>query len=408
VLAWWAAFASALFAQDADVPAPSAPEGASDPLTVYLVTAEPGEAVWERFGHNGIWIHDARTGQDIFWEWGLFSFSQTGFIPRLVRGTMLYSMGGRELSRALEVYRRQGRNVWAQELALTPEQAAALDRFVRNNARPENRQYVYNYYLDNCSTRVRDALDSVLGGRLRQTFEGQPTGRTWRWHTRRLLSPAPAADLGIQIALGTPVDQEIDAWQEMFLPLRLRAHLASATVDGAGGPLVVRERLLVKGTMEAPSQEPANRFPFAVVTGVALGLLTGFLGRWAVRSSLGRRALGVWIVVWGGVLGLVGLMIAASWVGTDHDFWRWNENLLYANPLLLAAPFLAIPLIRGLDPSPRLRELLRWVRWVALGAVVLKLVPGIFVQENWEIVAALVPTHMMLARTFPLSDDPSV
>ena len=151
MLAWWAAFASALFAQDADVPAPSAPEGASDPLSVYLVTAEPGEAVWERFGHNGIWIHDARTGQDIFWEWGLFSFSQTGFIPRLVRGTMLYSMGGRELSRALEVYRRQGRNVWAQELALTPEQAAALDRFVRNNARPENRQYVYNYYLDNLS-----------------------------------------------------------------------------------------------------------------------------------------------------------------------------------------------------------------------------------------------------------------
>mgnify|MGYP001814162067 CR=1 FL=1 len=131
-------------------------------------------------------------------------------------------------------------------------------------------------------------------------------------------------------------------------------------------------------------------------------------GTWAAIALFDLYQHGVWIVVWGGVLGLVGLMLAASWVGTDHDFWRWNENLLYANPLLLAAPFLAIPLIRGLDPSPRLRELLRWVRWVALGAVVLKLVPGIFVQENWEIVAALVPTHMMLARTFPLSDDPSV
>jgi hypothetical protein len=112
-------------------------------------------------------------------------------------------------------------------------------------------------------------------------------------------------------------------------------------------------------------------------------------------------------VVWGGVLGLVGLILTASWIFTDHVFWRWNENVLHANPVLLAAPFLAIPLLRGREPSPRLRALFRWVRWVALGAAALKLFPGIFIQENWGIVAALVPTHMMLARTFPLAEDPS-
>lgn len=388
---------------------PGAGESA-DPLTVYLVTAAPGDAVWERFGHNGLWIHDARTGEDTFWEWGLFSFSQVGFIPRLARGTMLYAMGGTPLSRALSIYRAQERDVWAQELALSPAQEVALDRFVRNNALPENRQYIYDYYRDNCSTRVRDALDLVLGGHLLETFRGQPTGRTWRWHTRRLLRPAPAADLGIQIVLGEPGDEEIDAWEQMFLPLQLRGHLASVTVsaeDGSERPLVVGERLLVEGSRGLPPQEPASRFPVAVVVGVVLGLWTGVLGRWASASTLGKRALGLWVVVWGGVLGLVGLLLAVAWLFTDHVFWRWNENLLQANPVLLAAPFLALPLLAGRDPSPRLRSLFRWVRWVALGAAALKLVPGILIQENWGVIAALVPTHMMLARAFPLAEDSS-
>ena len=390
---------------------PAAQATESDPLTVYLVTAAPGEAVWERFGHNGLWIHDERSGEDSFWEWGLFSFSQVGFIPRLARGTMLYSMGGKDLYRALSIYQAQSRDVWAQELALSPAQESALYQFVRNNALPENRDYIYDYYRDNCATRVRDALDIVLGGRLLETFQGQATGRTWRWHTRRLLTEAPAADLGIQTVLGSPGDEEIDAWEEMFLPLRLRAHLSSVSVPAPGGgerPLVVGERRLVQGTLPPPAQEPTNRFPVTVVTGVALGLLTGFLGRWAVKSSIGRRALGLWIVTWGGVLGLVGTMIAASWVFTDHVFWRWNENVLHANPILLAAPILAIPLIRGQEPSAGLRTLFRWVRWVALAAAVVKFVPGIFVQENWEIIALLVPTHLMLARILPLSKDPSV
>ena len=121
-----------------------------DPLTVYLVTAEPGDAIWERFGHNGLWIQDAASGRDLFWEWGLFSFRQEGFMARLARGTMLYQMGGRELSDMLADYQSQGRRVWAQELALSPAQERALERLVWENVRPENREYTYDYYTDNC------------------------------------------------------------------------------------------------------------------------------------------------------------------------------------------------------------------------------------------------------------------
>lgn len=371
-----------------------------DPLTVYLVTAAPGDAIWERFGHNGLWIQDRATGQDIFWEWGLFSFRQEGFIPRLAKGTMLYSMGGRYLDDMLALYRAQDRPVWAQELALTPEQEQALNRLVRINALPENAQYVYDYYTDNCSTRARDALDTVLDGQLRAAFEAVPTGTTWRWHTRRLLRPDPLAEAGLQVVLGNPGDAEISAWEEMFLPMRMRAHLSGATLRGPGGeerPLVVREIQLLDSSRPPAPTAPASRLPGAVLLGlVAAGTLAG-LGAWGARGSrVGATVFGAALAAWSLLAGLLGTVLLLAWAFTDHDFWRWNENLLQLNPLSLAALVLAIPVLLGRAPGRRLRGLLVWVAALALAAVALKVVPGVD-QGNWEVVVVALPVHLALA-----------
>lgn len=380
------------------VQAPGPPTVEGDPLTVYLVTAGPGDAIWERFGHNGIWIHDARTGEDIFWEWGLFSFSQTGFIPRLARGTMLYSMAGRPLDQVVATYRRADRALWAQELALTPDQEVALDRLVRVNARPENRDYVYHYYLDNCSTRARDALDRVLGGTLEARFSGIDTGVTWRWHTRRLLRDDPLADTGIQIVLGRPGDRTVTAWEEMFLPARLRSYLNEAEVTTPQGPrpLVVREFRILESARGPEPQAPASR----VVPGLALGLLLAGGMALLVRAASAEagwalRAFAVAGTVWSGVAGLVGTVLLLAWFFTDHDFWRWNENLLVLNPLLLVLPFLLLPALLGRRPGPGLPAL---AGLVAAGGVLdaaWKLLPGLQ-QGNGEVLALALPIHLVL------------
>lgn len=378
---------------------PSAPE--EDPLTVYLVTAEPGDAVWERFGHNGLWIADARTGQDIFWEWGLFSFSQEGFIPRLARGTMLYAMGGRYLEDMLAVYARQDRTVWAQELALTADQERALDAFVRTNALPENRDYIYDYYTDNCSTRVRDALDRVLGGQLRRAFQGVETPHTWRWHTQRLLRPMPWAEAGVQIVLGNPGDRTISAWEEMFLPMRLRASLAEVRVEGPDGmprPLVVREEQLRTSSRPPVSEAPPVRWPWGALIGVFGAGLVLAAGRWAAGSRGGRALLGLVTVGWTALAGLLGTVLVVAWLFTDHDHWRWNENVLLLNPLLLGAAVLALPSLAGSLPGPRVERLVRGSAWIALAGLVLKLLPG-FDQVNLDVVFAVLPVHLALAWT---------
>ena len=128
-------------------------------LTVYLMTMGSGDKVWERFGHNAIRIVDASSGTDSVYNWGTFDFDQPNFLSRFLTGNTLYWMEGATIAETMAKYQYLNRSVWVQELDLTPAERAAVRDFIAWNARPENLYYRYDYYLDNCSTRVRDMID---------------------------------------------------------------------------------------------------------------------------------------------------------------------------------------------------------------------------------------------------------
>jgi hypothetical protein len=130
-----------------------------DHLRVYVVTMDAGDLIWERWGHNAVCVVDERKQSQTAYHWGLFDFSQQGFFTNFIRGRMRYWMEGRSLSGMVAGYENDNRSVRLQELNLTPAQKRKLDEFLKWNARPENKYYYYDYYLDNCSTRVRDAVD---------------------------------------------------------------------------------------------------------------------------------------------------------------------------------------------------------------------------------------------------------
>ena len=104
--------ASALGAQPRPQPA-AAPEAGSE-LTISLLTMEHGAQVWELFGHNAILIHDATTGTNMAYNWGVFSFRQPHFILRFLKGEMLYSMDGYSLEQTIAQYRYLNRTLSAQ------------------------------------------------------------------------------------------------------------------------------------------------------------------------------------------------------------------------------------------------------------------------------------------------------
>ena len=170
-------------------------------LRISIFTMGPGADVWERFGHNAVVVEDRTTGQRDAYNYGMFSFRQENFILRFIQGRMNYWMADEDANNMLAKYMAAGRWVREQELNLTPAQRVEVRDFLEWNDRPENRFYRYDYFLDNCSTRVRDVIDKVLGGSFHTQNTGAASG-TFRFHTQRLVDNDLPLYTGLLLALG--------------------------------------------------------------------------------------------------------------------------------------------------------------------------------------------------------------
>jgi len=329
----------------------------------YLVTVGPGDALWERFGHSLLWIHDPGDGTDEAYNYGLFSFEQEHFLLRFVMGHMDYWMAGFDVQRQIAAYRAQNRSVGLQELALAPDQVRQLQAFLKWNARSENRTYRYHYYRDNCSTRVRDAIDRVLGGQLGRWARARSTDASYRDHTLRLTYDLFWASVGMDFGLGPSADVPLTASQAMFIPMEMANELRSFSMRNEGGnrlPLVRSERVLFTASRPAVPDRTPRRLGTFLPAGGLIGALFWWVGR--RRSVPSLLALGIpWLVL----AGSLGTLLAFLWAFTGHVDAAWNANLLQASPLHLALAFVLVPFAKG-------RAWARTTgRWVAAGAAIL-------------------------------------
>jgi hypothetical protein len=361
--------ASALSAQVASRGIP-APVAGPDPLhqsgqnvTVSLLTMGNGSEVWEMFGHTAILLHDNVSNRDTVFNWGVFDSHQPHFIPHFLKGLMLYQMGGQTLPDLLYQYQYFNRSVVSQELDLSPAQKDSLLHLIRINAQPENVQYRYDYFVDNCSTRPRDLLDLVLGGQLR-AHSSQLTDASYRSEALRLMQGDKPLVTGVDIGLGEPSDRKITMWQEMFLPRRLHDVVGTLQIRdsaGAARPLVRGERVLFKATRPPEAESPPNLAPWLTTIGLILAVVFAWLGLRAANGSRAARlgaaiAMSIWCVV----AGLLGVLLTLLWTVTDHVFAHHNENLLLFNPLwLVLAVLIAITMWSG--------RAARWTRLFAFG-----------------------------------------
>jgi hypothetical protein len=377
-----------LFALRASLLAQSEP---GSELTVTLLTYETGGLVFERFGHNAIWIHDSSTGADRHYDYGRFDFRQKNFFLRFAQGKMWYSMGEDSLpDKYIAFYASEGRRIRAQELDLTPSERRSLKEFLETNIRPENAGYAYDYYLDNCSTRIRDAIDFVIGGAIHRYAE-RPSGFTWRDETRRLDEHNVFLYTGLMLALGQPVDREMSRWEQMFLPGRLSEHLDSVQVAGPDGtmrPLVRTNRILAEGGRWPVPARPTNWFWRYLLVGALVGAALAVLGGIA-RGGLFLLLATLWALL-AGVAG-----IAVTWLSllSSHRAAHQNENLLLFNLVVLALAVMLPGAVRkgGAAMKTARRTALVVAALAALG-LLLKLLPG-FDQSNGELIALALPIH---------------
>lgn len=364
-----------------------------DQLQVTVITYGPGDTYWERFGHIAIELRDTRDGQAISFNYGVFDFDEKGFLLNFARGRMHYLMDAEPTDDDTAWYVQAGRSITRQRLAFTPEQAAALRDFLLWNLRPENARYDYDYYVDNCSTRVRDALDKALGGLLKATLTKRPGIMTFRQQTNRLMSAQPWLMLLLDFGLGPYADQPLTGWQESFIPMVLQRELRSVKVpDGRGGeqPLVVDEREVSPNRVQVPPpQAPDLRGPLGVA-GATIALLLILARR---RAPVMFAVLGT---LWLSLAGLAGLLMLGLWTLTSHHSAWANANLLLFNPFALA-------LIPAVWRAVRLRPARKWEDLLLIGqllaglaALALHLLPGV-VQQNQPWLLLGLPVWLALA-----------
>jgi hypothetical protein len=397
--------APALGAQQGAAPPGPMIDADGPPISVYLLTMGQGDPYWARFGHNALWIRDREQQRDIAYNWGLFDFEEPGFLRRFLSGNTRYWMAGFDTWDMLQVYRHENRTIDVQELALSPEAARELRDFVEWNALPENREYRYDYYRDNCSTRIRDALDRILSGQIKLSTDSIITDHSYRWHTRRLLADHGTPYTGVQLVLGQPADRPISIWEEMFIPMEMRDHLRSVQVsDGAGGvqPLISGEwQLFAASRPPERDAPPDHRVPLTLL-GILAGALVAGLAWYGTRAGgprAARTAAASLAGFWSAAAGLSGLVAAAMWAFTHHEFMYANANVLQLNPLSLVLLAL-LPFTTRSPSESRLVHHATLVALTVLGLSAAGLLAGLLpfmYQRNGEVIALALPLHLGVA-----------
>lgn len=352
-----------------------------------VMTMQPGEIFWERFGHDAIVVDDPTAQGPISYNYGYFDMGEPGFVPRFIRGQMQYMLVAMPLEQDLETYRLEGRGVRVQWLDLTPAQATSLQAFLQENARPENMRYRYDYFTSNCSTRVRDALDRALGGTLQPAWEGSSLGNTYRDEATRLARPSLWMWLVFELGLGPSADTPLTRWQNAFVPMQLADNLDQVrTADGK--PLVTSTQELLPHrlrNLQTPASPPVWGW---WLVGLSFGLLAL---RARKSATVAKCALPFWCVC-----GLLGVLMLYAWLGTAHwAAWR-NLNLLLLSPLCL----LLLPggwrIARGRAPG----RVFTVLAWVIAGCAVLALLNRWFEvmpQQQGMWIGLLLPIHAALA-----------
>jgi hypothetical protein len=377
-------------------PAPAAAQDGSE-LRVSVLTMGPGDHPFFKFGHNALLVEGP--GLATVYNWGTFQFDSPALIPKFLRGRLKYWLSRSSLADTIEDYVSANRTIVAQELDLSPAQRLALKGFLDENARPQNREYLYDYFWDNCSTRVRDAIDRVVGGRVRAAGGG-PGEQTFRAHALRMTADFVPVYLGLHLGLGSFTDQPIDRFREAFLPERLQGLLRDVRVPADGGgekPLVKSERVLFEAQRAPVAPRPPGWTPWFALVGVAAGAALVLLGQAAGRRQGARVALGLATSALGLVLGLLGLVLVGLWAFTNHRAAHANENILVCAPFAIALAGFGLGVARGRAASIRRAFLLAAT---AAGLAALGLVLGAlpaFAQDNRAFLALLLPIWAGLA-----------
>ncbi|MDR3166308.1 MAG: DUF4105 domain-containing protein [Treponema sp.] len=387
--------------------APETLDTGDDRFSLKIAVIGPGDELYFWWGHIALIVEDRITGRSLFYDYGIFSFDNENFFLNFAMGRLLYSCGVSPAELNYQNYIRTNRDITVYTLDLSPEVKEEVRRFAENNVLPENRDYFYHHFKDNCATRIRDILDLATGGQFKERF-GQAPGRyTLRQHVRRHTWFSPFFDWLLNFLMGQDIDLPITVWEEMFLPGEIGARIQDFRyIDPSGRerPLVSAGETLSRAVNRPPVLEiPRRQWPRELLLGFFITVVFAGLILWGKgKPGFPRVCLGLGQSFLGFFFGLAGTVLFFMTLFTDHDYTYHNSNILYINPLLLAALPLGIIFAftgdkkKQLSAARFLRVLWTYVFFGGILTMAIKLLPG-FYQQNQVTQALVLPIALVLS-----------
>src|SRR5665647_3352599 len=298
----------------------------ADSTDVYLITCAPGNATYSIYGHTALRISVRGTSIDRVYNWGIFDFSTPNFAFRFAKGRLDYMLGSYGYDIFINEYVTEGRAVWSQTLNLTTAEKEKLFALINENLKPENVKYRYDFFFDNCATRIRDILAASASDTI--IFPMKEKQLTFR----QLIDPKqkvlPWIDFGADMLLGLQADRKATPADEMFLPSYLKDNLtASFIVHNKMREPVVGEPVTVVDLPPAFPEGPAW-MPLLVFS---LILLFVILVTFIPGPSLPGRITDIVLYIIYSVLAL--LLIFTNFF-SEHDALHYNLLILGINPLI--------------------------------------------------------------------------
>ncbi|WP_317167137.1 lipoprotein N-acyltransferase Lnb domain-containing protein [Winogradskyella wichelsiae] len=302
----------------------------SDDAKISVITIGPGESLNDAFGHNGFRIKDRALGIDLVYGYGEYDFDAPNFYLKFIQGKLDYLISRHPFQNFYYAYTRANRNIEEQVLRLSKEDKQALFNYLENNYKPENRRYLYDFFYDNCATRIRDVTQTATKSDIEFVTPKDVEQKTFRDLIHEHVGLNSWGSFGIDIALGAVIDKQASPQEYMFLPKYIHAFFETAKIS--------TNESLVKSATTLYRKKESNTTTSIVLTPIVIMTLLALCILFVTYKDYKNNTRSKWLdVTLFTSTGLIGILILFLWFATDHSATALNYNVLWAFPLNILA-----------------------------------------------------------------------
>ncbi|MGH0051884.1 MAG: DUF4105 domain-containing protein [Sphaerochaetaceae bacterium] len=356
-----------------------------DQTKIQLLTIGPGDPLYAWFGHSALVITQP-SGSKVMYDWGIFDPGQPHFYLNFALGRMYYYVVASEATWRIQDAIDEIRDVKLVELNFPKEAKFALISFLQKNIQSEYSTYLYHFYYDNCSTRIRDIINAATAGAFQNWAESISADTSLRKSAMRNMIHNPVVFWALDFLQGKTIDKTMNRYEAMYLPEALHQAVLDFTYPD-GSKLAVNEEILQDtknmGVRFSVSDHTLSYDWAYGLSGLVLGILLIIMEK--KHPRLKGALLGVILFVFAILGSLLLFMMSFS----DMDMTYYNSNILFVNPLLFIPAF---TFFFQRKKTSRLLTFLVIIQFVLLiGRLI---IPSLFVQDNLKVILFVLPIFL--------------